>query len=77
MIIGKVDLGVLLVSLITLTKSEKDWVGQQFTISQYIDMLEVKTADCDFCGMTFFGAVSFKVCCMLKKIMHEKQFNNI
>ena len=26
-----------------------------------IDCLAVKTAECDFCGMTFFGALSFKV----------------
>ena len=28
---------------------------------QNIQTLNIKTADCDFCGMTFFGAVSFKV----------------
>jgi len=29
---------------------------------QPIDFLAVKTAECDFCGMTFFGALSFKIC---------------
>ena len=28
---------------------------------QKIGMIVVGTADCDFCGMTFFGALSFKV----------------
>ena len=28
---------------------------------QFINLFAVKTADCNFCGMTFFGALSFKV----------------
>ena len=28
---------------------------------QSINLLAIKTAECDFCGMTFFGAVSLKV----------------
>ena len=39
--------------------------GENFSIvhenEQPIDCLAVKTAECDFCGMTFFGALSFKV----------------
>ena len=30
-------------------------------MSQYIGELEFKTSTCDYCGMTFFGAVSTKV----------------
>ena len=32
-----------------------------YKTEQPIDFLAVKTAECDFCGMTFFGALSFKV----------------
>ena len=28
---------------------------------QFINLFAVRTADCNFCGMTFFGALSFKV----------------
>ena len=39
--------------------------GENFSILHEnelpIECLAVKTAECDFCGMTFFGALSFKV----------------
>ena len=35
--------------------------GHLSSSPQKIGMIVVGTADCNFCGMTFFGALSFKV----------------
>ena len=64
-----VVLGIIVTVLVTFSKSETDMAFPESNVSQYIDMLELRTADCDFCGMTFFGAVSFKVSYMFQKIL--------
>ena len=61
MISRKIIFVVLGTALVACGKHESDVVDPNFKISQYIDILELKTADCDYCGMTFFGAVSIKV----------------
>ena len=64
----KVILGVLVTAMVTFSKAESDKTDTELNVSQYIDMLEIKTADCDFCGMTFFGAVSLKVSYVFQKL---------
>ena len=51
-------------------------VTEQLSSSpQKIGMIVVGTADCDFCGMTFFGALSFKV--IPKYIKINRKASNI
>ncbi len=48
---------VLATALVACSQHKSDVVDLNSKMSQYIDILELKTADCDYCWMTFFGAV--------------------
>ena len=55
-------LGAVTVLCYLVSNAKLENVTEQLSSSpQKIGMIVVGTADCDFCGMTFFGALSFKV----------------
>ena len=59
---GKVHLILITINLLInpgISDGEAD--TNSSNNGQFINLFAVKTADCNFCGMTFFGALSFKV----------------
>ena len=54
--------GAVTVLCYLVSNAKLENVTEQLSSSpQKIGMIVVGTADCNFCGMTFFGALSFKV----------------
>ena len=54
--------GAVTVLCYLVSNAKVETLTEQLSSSpQKIGMLVVGTADCVFCGMTFFGALSFKV----------------
>ena len=69
--------GAVMVLCYLVSNAKLENVTEQLSSSpQKIGMIVVGTADCDFCGMTFFGALSFKVIPKYIKIT-RKASNNI
>ena len=69
--------GAVTVLCYLVSNAKLENVTEQLSSSpQKIGMIVVGTADCDFCGMTFFGALSFKVIPKYIKIT-RKASNNI
>ena len=69
--------GAVTVLCYLVSNAKLENITEQLSSSpQKIGMLVVGTADCDFCGMTFFGALSFKVIPKYIKI-NRKTSNNL
>ena len=59
---GKIHLILITINLLIkpgISDGEADTNSSE--TGQCINLFAVKTSDCNFCGMTFFGALSFKV----------------
>ena len=68
--------GAVTVLCYLVSNAKLENITEQLSSSpQKIGMLVVGTADCDFCGMTFFGALSFKV--IPKYIKINRKTSNI
>ena len=69
-------LGAVTVLCYLVSNAKLENLTEQLSSSpQKIGMIVVGTADCDFCGMTFFGALSFKV--IPKYIKINRKASNI
>ena len=68
--------GAVMVLCHLVSNAKLENLTEQLSSSpQKIGMIIVGTADCDFCGMTFFGALSFKV--IPKYIKINRKASNI